>query len=174
MFLKRSGILFYSFENDCPENCGYRCRQKEPIIGTAGQFYHSLTISKHYSISLPQAFICNAAFSWSNPHFLSGFAPPFIRQRFLNLFLSPFLNRLSAAYSTVFLRHRFMLDNSCFCAFSKTGCSIGFLKNTFLPAFVDNHPRSRRFECNKRCSNLKRRTTARPLNGRMIKLEPQR
>ena len=74
MFLKRSGILFYSLENDCPENCRYRCRQKEPIIGTVGQFYHSLTISKHYSITLPQAFICNAAFSWSNPHFLSGFA----------------------------------------------------------------------------------------------------
>lgn len=138
MFLKRSGILFYSLENDCPENCGYRCRQKEPIIGTVGQFYHSLTISKHYSITLPQAFICNAAFSWSNPHFLSGLAP-FIRQRFLSPFLnpvlSPFLNRLSAAYSTVFLRHRFMLDNSCFCVFSKTGCSIVFLKKTVSSGF---------------------------------------
>ena len=170
MFLKRSGILFYSLENDCPENCGYRCRQKEPIIGTAGQFYHSLTISKHYSITLPQAFICNAAFSWSNPHFLSGFAPPLYGTGFSARFSTGFLS----AYSTGFLHYQFMLDNSCFCAFSKTGCSIGFLKNTFLPAFVDNHPRSRRFECNKRCSNLKRRTTARPLNGRMIKLEPQR
>ena len=105
----------------------------------------------------------------SPPLYGSGFSA-----RFSIWFSARFSTGFLSAYSTGFLRYRFMLDNSCFCAFSKTGCSIGFLKNTFLPAFVVNHPRSRRFGCNKRCSNLKNRTTARPLNGRMIKLEPLR